>query len=187
MFVGNMLSEIGEAFRVHVGRNTTRFWFASCVLPRDRNAAQLLPVALSYVLTAALRYCTVVLSRLSHFTDNSTMRAVIQRVKRASVVVEERTVSEICKGLVCLIGIREDDGPEQAEWLCKQIVAAKLFEGMGEDNADKRWRSSVKQNGFEVLLVSQAREKHVAIVKVAFRGHSGEFWGRTILVHSVHA
>lgn len=85
------------------------------------------------------------------------MRAVIQRVKNASVIVDEQTVSEIGKGLVCLIGVHEGDGPEQAQWLCKQILAAKLFEGMGEENADKRWRSSVKQNGFDVLLVSQAR------------------------------
>lgn len=116
------------------------------------------------------------------------MRAVIQRVKRASVIVEERTVSEICKGLVCLIGIHEDDGPEQAEWLCKQIVAAKLFEGMGEENADKRWRSSVKQNGFEVLLVSQARERHVAIVKTILF-IQGLFWwvsGSHISVHSMY-
>lgn len=93
------------------------------------------------------------------------MRAVIQRVKRASVIVNDQTVSEIGTGIVCLIGIREGDGPEQAEWLCKQILAAKLFEGMGKENADKRWRSSVQQNGFEVLLVSQASAEIENIVR----------------------
>lgn len=84
------------------------------------------------------------------------MRVVIQRVKRASVVVDEQTVRQIGKGLMCLVGIHEEDRREHAVWMCKQILTAKLFEGLGEDNADKRWRSNVKQNGFEVLMVSQA-------------------------------
>lgn len=91
------------------------------------------------------------------------MRVVIQRVKRASVTVcredteTEEVVSEIGKGILCLVGVREGDEREHAEWICKQVLAAKLFEGMSEANADKRWRSSVKQNGLEVLLVSQVR------------------------------
>lgn len=90
------------------------------------------------------------------------MRVVIQRVKRASVTVlnedaSTTLVSEIGKGLLCLVGINEEDERAQANWMCKQIVGAKIFEGMSEANADKRWRSSVKQNGFEILLVSQVR------------------------------
>lgn len=105
------------------------------------------------------------LSRFHHIYQGikvGKMRVVIQRVRRASVtVVNEDTsttlVSEIGKGLVCLVGVREGDGREHAEWMCKQVVGAKLFEGMSDANADKRWRSSAKQNGFEILLVSQAR------------------------------
>lgn len=96
------------------------------------------------------------------------MRVVIQRVKRASVAVEQEgvdeattapqdVVSEIGKGIVCLVGVNEADEADDALWICKQITSAKLFEGMSEANADKRWRSSVKQNGFEILLVSQVR------------------------------
>lgn len=96
------------------------------------------------------------------------MRVVVQRVKRASVVVDQQgedttaaatptVVSEIGKGIVCLVGIKDGDEADDALWMCKQITTAKLFEGMSEANADKRWRSNVKQNGFEVLLVSQAR------------------------------
>lgn len=97
------------------------------------------------------------------------MRVVLQRVKRASVVLEKQgedtagtaaspaVVSEIGKGVVCLVGIKEGDVADDALWICKQITTAKLFEGMSEANADKRWRSNVKQNGFEILLVSQAR------------------------------
>eukprot|EP00903_Cladosiphon_okamuranus_P006104 g6013.t1 len=94
------------------------------------------------------------------------MRIVMQRVKQASVVVEPReedattaatpaVVSEIGKGIVCLVGIKDGDEADDALWMCKQITTAKLFEGMSEANADKRWRSNVKQNGFEILLVSQ--------------------------------
>lgn len=93
---------------------------------------------------------------------------MLQRVKRASVVVEQQgedrtatappaVVSEIGKGIVCLVGIKDGDEADDALWICKQITTAKLFEGMSEANADKRWRSNVKQNGFEILLVSQAR------------------------------
>lgn len=104
------------------------------------------------------------------------MRVVIQRVKRASVSITPETkedhqeegeeegeqsaavvVSNIEKGLVCLVGVHEGDEREDAEWLCKRIVSAKLFEGMSEANKDKRWRSSVKQNAYEILVVSQAR------------------------------
>eukprot|EP00752_Nemacystus_decipiens_P007540 g6738.t1 len=94
------------------------------------------------------------------------MRVVIQRVKRASVVVDQRgedtttaatptVVSEIGKGIVCLVGVKDGDEADDALWICKQITTAKLFGGMSEANADKRWRSNVKQNGFEILLVSQ--------------------------------
>lgn len=98
----------------------------------------------------------------------ATMRVVIQRVKRASVAVEHgcedgttagqsEVVSEIGKGILCLVGVKQGDEVAHAEWISKQMVSAKLFGGMSEANADKRWRSSVKQNGFEILLVSQVR------------------------------
>lgn len=105
------------------------------------------------------------------------MRVVIQRVKRASVTTEKEdeerrttqsavavTVSDIGKGLLCLVGVHEGDTREDAEWLCKRIVSAKLFEGMSETNSDKRWRSSVKQNAFEILVVSQARSNNRTFV-----------------------
>ncbi|CAM9206954.1 unnamed protein product [Discosporangium mesarthrocarpum] len=83
------------------------------------------------------------------------MKVVIQRVKEASVSVDGNVVSKISKGIMCLVGIAEDDGPAQAEWMCRQILAAKLFPGTSAENADKMWRSNVKQNNYEVLLISQ--------------------------------
>lgn len=103
------------------------------------------------------------------------MRVVIQRVKRANITVladgdaPGAVVSEIGKGLVCLVGVHEGDEREHAEWICKQIVAAKLFEGTSEANADKRWRSNVKQNGFEVLLVSQVRKYYEVLESIIYR------------------
>lgn len=108
------------------------------------------------------------------------MRVVIQRVKRASVAVEHEdvdsstaeppaVVSEIDKGIVCLVGVKDGDEADDALWICKQIVSAKLFEGMSEANSDKRWRSNVKQNGFEILLVSQARHALFSEVSISYQ------------------
>ena len=108
------------------------------------------------------------------------MRVVIQRVKRASVTVEQEgadevtsaplaVVSEIGKGIVCLVGVKDGDEADDALWMCKQITSAKLFEGMSEANADKRWRSNVKQNGFEILLVSQVRLDRAEIARSVLR------------------
>ncbi|CAM9980526.1 unnamed protein product [Scytosiphon promiscuus] len=134
------------------------------------------------------------------------MRVVVQRVKRASVTVDhgcgdgttaERSevVSEIGKGILCLVGVKEGDEGAHAEWICKQIVSAKLFEGMSEANADKRWRSNVKQNGFEILLVSQftLNGRVCSKGKVDFTGSmppakAKEFYGRFVdMVKGAHS
>ena len=56
------------------------------------------------------------------------MRAVIQRVASASVSVDGQLVSEIGKGLCCLIGISVNDGPDDAKWLAKKLLSLRLFE-----------------------------------------------------------
>ena len=50
------------------------------------------------------------------------MRALIQRVKSASVEVEDKIVSEINSGLVVLLGITHDDDHSDIQWLAKKIV-----------------------------------------------------------------
>ena len=55
------------------------------------------------------------------------MRTVIQRVSRASVTIENRTISEIGPGLLVLLGIEEQDGNEDIEWLCNKIIQLRIF------------------------------------------------------------
>jgi len=79
------------------------------------------------------------------------VRAVIQRVTEARVRVGDRIVGEIGRGLLVLLGIRRDDGPEQLRYIAGKIRDARVFEG--EDN--KPMDRSVLEIGGAVLLVSQ--------------------------------
>lgn len=55
------------------------------------------------------------------------MRAVIQRVSKASVMVDGKIVSQIGKGLMVLLGIEEADQKEDLEWLSRKIVNLRIF------------------------------------------------------------
>jgi len=55
------------------------------------------------------------------------MRAVIQRVKQASVTVEGEVVSEIGPGFLILLGIEDQDGPEDIQWLSSKIAKLRVF------------------------------------------------------------
>ena len=78
------------------------------------------------------------------------MRVLIQRVKRASVTVDGELVSEIGKGLLVFVGICDDDGKEDIEWLTKKISNIRLF-----DDENGVMNLSVQESGGEVLAVSQ--------------------------------
>ncbi len=78
------------------------------------------------------------------------MRVLIQRVKRASVTVGGELVSEIGKGLLVFVGICDDDGKEDIEWLTKKISNIRLF-----DDENGVMNLSVQEAGGEVLAVSQ--------------------------------
>lgn len=78
------------------------------------------------------------------------MRVLIQRVKRASVTVSGELVSEIGKGLLVFVGICDDDGKEDIEWLTKKISNIRLF-----DDENGVMNLSVQETGGEVLAVSQ--------------------------------
>src|SRR3954469_4449881 len=56
------------------------------------------------------------------------MRALIQRVTRASVTVEDETISTIGPGLLILLGITHDDSDEIADRLADKIKALRIFE-----------------------------------------------------------
>jgi D-tyrosyl-tRNA(Tyr) deacylase len=55
------------------------------------------------------------------------MRAVVQRVTKASVSVEGKTVGNIGRGLVVLLGVTHDDGEEEARFLANKIANLRIF------------------------------------------------------------
>ncbi|MQY79627.1 MAG: D-tyrosyl-tRNA(Tyr) deacylase [Bacteroidetes bacterium] len=55
------------------------------------------------------------------------MRAVIQRVNKASVTINEKTKTSIGKGLLVLVSIEINDTGEDIDWLCKKIVQLRIF------------------------------------------------------------
>ena len=78
------------------------------------------------------------------------MRAVVQRVTRASVTIDGKVVGEIENGLVVLLGIARDDTKEDADYLAPKIVALRIF-----DDSDGRMNVSVKDVNGGLLIVSQ--------------------------------
>ena len=78
------------------------------------------------------------------------MRAVIQRVSRASVTIDGQIKSSIGSGLLVLAGIEDVDTNEDLEWLSAKIVNLRVF----NDQAGVM-NVSVKDNGGDILLVSQ--------------------------------
>lgn len=78
------------------------------------------------------------------------MRAVIQRVRQASVTVEGQTVGQIQQGYLILLGVGHQDGPEQIERLWSKIYKMRIF----EDESGKTNLSLADVNG-QVLVVSQ--------------------------------
>jgi D-aminoacyl-tRNA deacylase len=76
------------------------------------------------------------------------MRALVQRVSRASVSVDGRVVSEIGPGLLVLLGVREGDGAAEADWLADKVRALRVF-------ADADGRMNEALGDRSVLCVSQ--------------------------------
>ena len=78
------------------------------------------------------------------------MRAVIQRVTRASVTVDGEIVGEIEHGLVVLLGIARDDTKDDADYLVPKIIALRIF-----DDAEGKMNVSLKDIDGGLLIVSQ--------------------------------
>ena len=78
------------------------------------------------------------------------MRAVIQRVEKASVVILENEVAKIEQGLLVLLGIEIEDAKEDALWLASKIAALRIF-------SDEKgvMNKSITESGGEVIVVSQ--------------------------------
>lgn len=78
------------------------------------------------------------------------MRAVIQRVKRASVEVDEKIVGSIGNGYMILLGISHEDGEKEIKWLCDKIKVLRIF-----SDSEGKMNLSIDDIGGEILLVSQ--------------------------------
>lgn len=78
------------------------------------------------------------------------MRAVIQRVTKASVTINEAVVGEIGQGFMILLGIHEEDTVEDVEYLVRKIEKLRVF----EDEAGKM-NNDIQAVGGSVLSISQ--------------------------------
>lgn len=78
------------------------------------------------------------------------MRVLIQRVKRASITIDNETISLIDNGLLVFVGICDEDNSEDIEWLTKKIANIRLF-----DDENGVMNLSVTDIGGEILAVSQ--------------------------------
>lgn len=78
------------------------------------------------------------------------MRAVIQRVSRASVTIGDKVHAQIGKGLLVLAGIEDADTQEDIEWLSGKIVNLRIF-----DDASGVMNESVIDQAGDIILVSQ--------------------------------
>ena len=78
------------------------------------------------------------------------MKAVIQRVISASVVVDGRTTGEIGHGILVLLGVEKGDAEAHADWLAEKIAGLRIF----SDQAGKMNRS-IQDSGGSLLVVSQ--------------------------------
>ena len=78
------------------------------------------------------------------------MRVLIQRVKEASVTVDNKVISLIHNGLLVFVGITDDDNREDILWLTKKIANIRLF-----DDENGIMNHSVIESGGDILAVSQ--------------------------------
>ncbi len=78
------------------------------------------------------------------------MRAVIQRVKSASVAVADDTIGRIDKGLLVFLAVAKEDQEEDADYLVNKIAHLRVFE-----DVDGKMNLSALQTSAEILLISQ--------------------------------
>ncbi|GAB5587299.1 D-tyrosyl-tRNA(Tyr) deacylase [Umbelopsis nana] len=78
------------------------------------------------------------------------MRAVLQRVARASVSVDGQVVSAIGKGICVLVGIGVDDNESDIDYMVRKLLSLRVF-----DEGGVMWKKSVQDMDYELLCVSQ--------------------------------
>ncbi len=78
------------------------------------------------------------------------MRAVIQRVTKASVSIAGELVGQIGQGYLVLLGIEDTDGNEDVTYICDKIIGLRVFE-----DSEGKMNLDILQAGGEILLISQ--------------------------------
>lgn len=78
------------------------------------------------------------------------MRGVVQRVKRASVSVDDKVISKIDKGIMLLLGIEANDDEKDLEYIIKIVSKLRIF-----DDEEGVMNKSLLDHGLEILVVSQ--------------------------------
>ncbi len=78
------------------------------------------------------------------------MRTVVQRVRHASVTIDEQCVASIGQGMLLLVGFEDADEPNDLEWTAQKVANLRIF-----DDANGVMNRSVKDVDGELLVVSQ--------------------------------
>lgn len=78
------------------------------------------------------------------------MRAVVQRVDRASVTVDNKVVGQVEKGLMVLFGVAPDDTDKDLDYIVDKVAGLRIFE-----DAQEKMNLSVQDVGGSILAVSQ--------------------------------
>lgn len=78
------------------------------------------------------------------------MRAVVQRVKKASCTVDEKIVGQIEKGIVLFLGVGEGDGDQDLKYLVDKVLGLRIF-----SDEDGKMNRSLEDIGAEILIISQ--------------------------------
>lgn len=78
------------------------------------------------------------------------MRAVVQRTKRACVVIEKRAAAGTSHGMVVFLGIENADTEADVQYICEKIIGLRIFE-----DDEGKMNLSIKDIGGEILLISQ--------------------------------
>ncbi|KAG2186309.1 hypothetical protein INT43_002747 [Umbelopsis isabellina] len=108
------------------------------------------------------------------------MRAVLQRVARASVSVDDKVVSSIGKGVCVLVGIGVDDNEADIDYMVRKLLTLRVFE-----DGQVMWKKNVQDLDYELLCVSQFTlfaKTTKGIYKMNRQGYLGLFIEEVLMV-----